>query len=500
MSRVLGFVRDLLIARQLGADALTDAFFVAFKIPNFLRRLFAEGAFSQALVPVLTESKTGGLAETRDFISKLIGPFMLLLGLITLLGIALAPLIVGLFAPGLYLNGDVFELTVSLLRVTFPYLFFISLTAFAGAILNTFGHFALPALTPILLNVSLIAASLWLAPELPVPVMALAFGVLVAGVLQWGIQLPALYRIGLLPKPRLVLRDARVNQVFRLLLPALLGASVQQINLLLNTVIASFLVSGSISWLYYSDRLLEFPLGIFGVALGTVVLPHLSRDRHENSPERYSATLDWALRWVMVVGVPASLALGLLAQPLMLTLFQSAEFSERDAEMAARSLMAYAPGLPGFMAVKVLTPAFSARQEMATPARLASFSVAANLFLSVFFAIMLSPHQWGHAGLALAVSLAACLNAVGLLAVLLKKRAYQPVSGGWSFLFRLLLASAALGVWLVYSGQHYDWVGGSGLGRMVELGRVIFIGGMVYLLGLVLTGLRPRHLVSSNRL
>lgn len=498
LSRILGFVRDLLIARQFGADALTDAFFVAFKIPNFLRRLFAEGAFSQAFVPVLTESKASGLDETRDFLGKLAGVFMLVLGLVTVLGVFLAPVLVGLFAPGLWGQGEIFDLATTLLRITFPYLFFISLTAFAGGILNTFGYFALPALTPILLNLSLIAATLWLAPECPVPVMALAIGVLIAGLLQCGVQIPALKRLGLLPKPRLIFDDTGVRRVAKLLLPALFGASVQQVNLLVNTLLASFLVSGSISWLYYSDRLLEFPLGVFGVALGTVILPHLSASQAETSGAIYSATLDWALRWVVLIGLPASLGLGILAYPLMLTLFQSAEFSFRDAEMAGRSLMGYAPGLLGFLAVKVLTPAFSARQDMSTPARIGSHAVLTNLFLSVFFAIMLSPYGWGHAGLALAVSLAAWLNAGSLLWQLVKTGAYCPGSGWWVFLVRVSLANVGMGCLLMYVAYHEPWASGSTAWRALHLGIWIPAGILLYLTGLILTGMRPRHLVLTN--
>ncbi len=499
LSRILGFVRDFLIARHFGADGLTDAFFVAFKIPNFLRRLFAEGAFSQAFVPVLSEYKATGQSETLDFLGKLVGVFMLVLGLITVLGVVLAPALISLFAPGLYLQGDVFELATLLARITFPYLFFISLTAFAGGILNTYGYFALPALTPILLNLCLIAATLWLAPECSVPVMALAIGVAGAGVLQWGVQLPVLWRLGLLPKPRLAFRDPGVRRVGRLLLPALLGASVQQVNLLLNTVLASLLMAGSISWLYYADRLLEFPLGVFGVALGTVILPHLSAHRSETSAPLYSATLDWALRWMLLIGVPASLGLGLLAHPLMLTLFHSEAFTLTDADMAGRSLMAYAPGLVAFMAVKVLTPAFSARQDMATTARIAAQSVVVNLFLSVFFAIMLSPYGWGHAGLALAVSLAAWLNAIRLLLVLIRTGAYCPGRDWWPFLLRVGLTNAVMSVLLVYLLDAIPWEHLTTIWRVLYLGGGILLAVVLYLTGLYLSGLRPRHLILPHR-
>jgi len=488
-----------LIARQFGADALTDAFFVAFKIPNFMRRLFAEGAFSQVFVPVLAGYQAAGTDAMRHFLDKLAGCFMLVLAGITLVGMVGAPVLMGLFAPGLYLKGAVFELATLLLRVTFPYLFFIALTAFAGGILNTAGHFAVPALTPILLNVCLIAACLWFADTLSVPVLALAIGVLVAGILQMAVQIPALLRRGLLPCPRPDFTDEGVRRVGRLLLPALLGASVQQINLLINTVLASLLVSGSLSWLYYSDRLLEFPLGIFGVALGTVILPHLSACPFDTADKAASATLDWALRWVILIGVPASLGLGILAEPLMLTLFEGTEFTRHDADMAARSLMAYAPGLVGFMAVKVLTPAFSARQDMTTPARVAVQVVVANLLMSVFFASMLSPYGWGHAGLALAVSLAAWFNAAALWWKLRQCGAYQPGSGWWLFLLRVGLASAAMSLLLTGVVLPLPWAAHSTLWRAAHLGLWTGGGLLTCLAGLALTGLKPRHLLIIHR-
>jgi len=495
---MLGFVRDTLIARQFGADALTDAFFVAFKIPNFMRRLFAEGAFSQVFVPVLTGYQAAGTEAMRLFLGKLAGVFMLVLAGVTVLGILMAPVLVSLFAPGLYLQGAVFDLATGLLRITFPYLFFIALTAFAGGILNTVGQFALPALTPILLNVCLIAACLWFTDTLTVPVMALALAVLIAGVLQWAVQLPALLRLGLLPRPRLDFHDAGVRRVGRLLLPAVLGASVQQVNLLVNTLLASLLIPGSISWLYYSDRLLEFPLGLFGVALGTVVLPHLSAQAPATGHQHYSATLDWALRWVVLLALPASLGLGLLARPLMLTLFGGTAFSPHDADMAARSLLAYAPGLTGFMAVKVLTPAFSARHDLITPARVGTQTVLVNLFLSGFFAIMLSPYGWGHAGLALAVSLAAGFNAITLLRHLIRHGLYQPDSGWWRFLLRVTLACVVMSLVLMQVA-HPGWDSAPGLVRFGYLSLWVLLGLSTYVLTLIATGLRPRQLIITQR-
>ncbi|MBT6078271.1 MAG: murein biosynthesis integral membrane protein MurJ, partial [Oceanospirillaceae bacterium] len=368
LSRVLGLVRDIVIASMFGAGSHADAFFVAFKIPNFLRRLFAEGAFNQAFVPVLAEiSQQGDRQLLKAMVSKVSGSLLLVLSVITVAALVAAPVLALVFAPGFADDGDKLGLTADMLRITFPYLLLISMTGFLGSLLNHAQRFAIPALTPVLLNLSLITAALWLAPQMRVPVMALAWGVLAAGILQLALQLPFVARLGLLVKPQIGFSDVRVKQVMRLMLPAMFGVSVAQINLLLDTVLASLLQTGSVSWLYYSDRLMELPLGVFGIAIATVILPGLSRRHASKSPQAFSLTLDWALRMVLIIGLPAAIALGVLAEPLIATLFHYGAMGDRDVLLSAASLRAYAFGLLAFMLVKVLAPGYFARQDMKTP-------------------------------------------------------------------------------------------------------------------------------------
>lgn len=500
VSRLLGFVRDLVIARVFGADAATDAFFVAFRIPNLLRRLFAEGAFSQAFVPVLSEYRErSGPAATALFLDRTAGTLALTLGLLSALGMLAAPLLILLFAPGFYRHPEQYGLGVEMLRITFPYLFFIGLTAFSGGIFNTLGHFAVPAFTPVFLNLAMISAALWLAPLCPQPILALAYGVLLAGVLQLGFQWPFLRKLASLPRPRLGFDDPGVRRILRLMGPAIFGVSVGQLNLLLNTLLASFLVSGSVSWLYYSDRLVEFPLGLFGVAVGTVILPHLARRHAGEDAQGFSHALDWALRWVLLIGLPATLGLLLLAEPLVYTLFQYRQFSGHDADMAARSLMAYALGLPGFIGIKVLVPAFSARQDLVTPARYGMYAVAANFLASLLLVFALAPEGWAHAGLALATSLAAGLQAGLLLVRLRRQGAYRPEPGWWGFLLRLLLAGAGMAGPLVYAAGNHPWADWTVRERALHLGLWIGVGAAAYFACLWLIGLRPRHLLLAGK-
>lgn len=499
LSRILGFARDMIIAGFFGANAGTDAFFVAFKIPNLLRRLFAEGAFAQAFVPVLSSIReAGGKASARDFIARVGGSFALILSVLTGIGALTAPLLIWLFAPGFHDNPEQYGLSVELLRITFPYLFFICLTAFAGGILNTWDQFAVPAFTPVLLNLSLIVAAVWLAPQLDKPILALGWGVCVAGVLQLAFQLPALGRLGLLPRPRIDLQDAGVRRVLKLMAPAIFGASVSQLNLLINTLIASLLTSGSISWLYYSDRLVEFPLGIFGVGLGTVILPHLSRRRARREADDFSRTIGWALRWLLLIGLPATLGLILLAEPLMFTLFQYDQFTPRDASMASRSLMAYGLGLMGFLGVKILVPGFSAREDLRTPARYGVHAVGCNLLFSVLLALVLAPSGWGHAGLALAASIAALWNAGLLLRQLLRLQVYRPETGLLIFLLRIVLGSCMMGALLIDAAGQTAWVELTASARILSLSRLIGLGLMAYVLTLAVAGLRPRHLLLAQ--
>lgn len=492
-SRILGFVRDLVLARMFGADAATDAFFVAFKIPNFLRRLFAEGAFATAFVPVLTEYKTQrGHGELKAFVDHVAGTLALVLLGVSLVGVVAAPVVVSLFAFGWYFDGQEGQLGLAaeMLRLTFPYLFFISLTAFAGGILNAHGRFAVPAFTPVLLNISLIGCALYLSPTLDRPVVALAWGVLIAGIAQLTFQLPFLHQLKLLPSPRPRRRDEGVQRIMRLMLPALFAVSVTQINLLLDTVLASFLASGSISWLYYSDRLMEFPLGVLGVALGTVILPKLSQKQAEASPEGFRRTMDWGLRATMLLGLPAALGLALLAGPMIATLFLSDVFTPDDVAMARLSLMAYAVGLPAFIMIKVLAPGYYARQDTRTPVKIAVTAMIANMVLNL---VLIFPLQ--HAGLALATSLSAYLNAGLLYRGLRREGVYVP-GPDWRRIWpALLVALVGLAVLLwAIAPPLDDWLGADVGTRAVALLTWIAAGGAVYFISLALLGVRPRHL------
>jgi putative peptidoglycan lipid II flippase len=500
LSRILGFLRDLVIARLFGADAATDAFFVAFRIPNALRRLFAEGALSMALVPVLLEHKRrGGQQAVKALVDAAAGTLAAGLLIVTALGILIAPALVLLFAPGFVQDPDQWDLATQMLRLTFPYVLFISLTALAGGVLNTYGRFGVPAFTPALLNLSLIGCAVYLAPLLERPILALAFGVLLAGVAQLAFQLPFLARLGLLPRPRINPRDPGVRRTLGRMGPAILGSSAGQINLLLGTVLASFLATGSISWLYYSDRLMELPIGILGAALGTVILPRLSQHHAAGEPEAFSRTLDWALRWMLLIGLPAAVGLVVLAGPIVATLFHSAgpedgsggAFGAHDVRMTSQSLAAYAGGLLGLLGVRVLVPAYYARQEMRAPVRVALLSVAINALLGL--ALM---RPLGHLGLALATSLAAFANAALLWWGLLRGGVYHP-SPGWGLLTGQALAAAlAMGLVLnLGSGDQAHWIALDPGERAVRLLGWILAGGGIYGLALLLTGVRPRQLL-----
>jgi len=499
LSRLLGFFRDLVIASFFGANGGTDAFFVAFKIPNFLRRLFAEGAFSQAFVPVLSQTReTAHREDLQLFVNRITGSFALVLVVLTGLGLLLSPFLVWLFAPGFRDHPDQFALTQELLEMTFPYLFFIALTALAGGLLNTFGFFALPAFTPALLNGAMIGAALWLAPRMDQPILALGIGVFLGGALQLLIQIPALIKIGLLDWPRIDFKDPGVRRVIKLMTPALFGASVSQLNLLINTFLASLLATGSISWLYYSDRLVEFPLGIFGVGLGTAILPHLAKKQSAGDLKSFSTSLDWALRWWALIGTPATLALIILAEPLMFSLFQHDQFTPEDARMGARSLMAYGLGLMGFLGVKIMVPAFSAQEDLKTPALIGSYCVAINLILSISLAFWVAPPGWGHAGLALSASLAATANAAFLAVVLIRRGTYRP-AGRWGlFGWRLLAANLLMALFLITQSRHLDWSAASGSDRLITLFLSVSGGLGVFFLTLLALGLRPRHLLISE--
>ncbi len=488
LSRVLGFVRDAVIAWLFGAKMGTDAFFVAFKIPNFLRRLFAEGAFSVAFVPVLSEYKTQrGPEEVRTLVGSVSGALGVVLLGVTALGVLAAPVLILIFAPGFEGADGQRALAAEMLRLTFPYLLFISLTALAGGVLNTFGKFGVPAFTPVFLNLSLIGAAIWLAPHMDEPVMALAWGVLVAGVVQLAFQLPFVARLRMLTWPRPLFRDPGVVRIMRLMLPALFGASVTQINLLVDIVIASFLTAGSITWLYFSDRLVEFPLGVFGIALATVILPRLSKQHAAEDPVAFSRTLDFALRWGILIGVPAALALAVLAGPILATLFQYLAFTPHDTEMAARSLVAYSVGLVGFILVKVLAPAYYSRQDTRTPVRIGVVAMLVNIVLNLILVWPLA-----HAGLALATSLAAFLNAALLYRGLLRREVYRPLPGWRALALRVALAAATMtAVLWVGAGALEQWIAWGAFDRVWHLALWVVVGAVVYFAVLLGSGWRP---------
>jgi len=490
ISRILGFIRDMLFARLFGVNSGTDAFFVAFKIPNFLRRLFAEGAFAQAFVPVLADYKEDGSKEAlKRFIDKTAGTLAIILMLVTIAGVLAAPLLIMLFAPGFMWEGGQYELAVQMLRITFPYLFFISLVAFAGGILNSHGHFAVPAFTPVFLNICMIAAAVWLSPLMPEPITALAWGVFAAGAVQLAFQVPALMRLGLMPRLQWGFKDAGVSRIMKLMLPAIFGVSITQINLLIDTLLASFLVSGSVSWLYYSDRLVEFPLGVFGIALATVILPSLSKNHASNDKLAFSRSLDWGLRLVVLIGMPASLGLLLLAEPMLSTLFQYNEFSINDVQHAGSSLMAYSVGLLGFILVKILVPAFSSRKDTKTPVRFGIYAMIANM---VFNLVLVFP--FAHVGLALATSLGAFFNASLLLKCLLKEKVYQPARGWWGYLSRISLANLGMGLGLYYFVDKTLWYQWEAFDKITHLAMAIILAALVYAIILLALGFRPAHL------
>ena len=495
VSRVLGLVRDIVLARWFGADAGMDAFFVAFKIPNFMRRLFAEGAFSQAFVPVISEYREQrGLPEVQQLVNRVAGTLLGVLSLLTVIGVLASPVLVAIFAPGfLYRDPAQFDLAALMLRMTFPYLLLVSLVAFAAGILNTYGRFAAASFAPVWLNVVLIGAAILVSPRLAQPELALAGGVFVAGVVQILFLLPSLRRVGLFPRPQWGMRDTGVRRIMKLMLPGIIGSSVAQINLLFDTLIASFLVAGSVSWLYYSDRLVEFPLGVFAIALATVILPSLSRSHATDSTTEFSRTVDWGLRLVLLIAVPSATGLFLLARPMLATLFNYGDFNAADVDMAGLSLMAYTVGLPAFMLIKILAPAFYSRKDTRTPVRIAIVALLTNMGLNLMFVVPLVileiPGQ--HAGLALATSLAAWVNAGLLYRMLRKQQVYRPQTGWRQFLLQLGLAGAVLGAVLFWGTPAMPvWLDWSVWSRVSGLFIWIVVGAGAYFIALHLAGLR----------
>ena len=489
VSRILGFVRDTVIARVFGAGLATDAFFVAFRIPNLLRRLFAEGAFSQAFVPILAEYRTrNGAGETKLLVDRVATALSLAVLLVSILGILAAPWIIYASAPGFSATPEKFELTVAMLRVTFPYLLFISLVSLAGGILNTWSRFAIPALTPTLLNVSFIFCALLLAPYFRPPVMVLAWAVLGGGVLQLALQLPYLARIGMLPRLRPDFSDPGLRRILRLMGPAVFGVSIAQVSLLINTIFASFLANGSVSWLYYADRLMEFPTGLLGVALSTVLLPSLSKYYSSDATEAYSHLLDWGLRLTLLLALPAAVALALLAVPLISTLFHYGHFSVEDVWMTRRALVAYSIGLVGLILVKVLAPGFYARQNIRTPVKIAVITLVSTQLMNL---VLIGPLK--HAGLALAIGLGACLNAGLLFYKLRQHRIYQPQPAWGRFAWKLTLALLAMAAVLWgATGSEAWWLAAAWQKRFAGLLGIVCLGAAVYFATLWLLGFRVK--------
>ncbi|MDN5781442.1 MAG: murein biosynthesis integral membrane protein MurJ [Luteimonas sp.] len=522
LSRISGLVRDQVYAAVFGASPAMDAFVVAFRIPNFMRRLSAEGSFSMAFVPVLAEYKSKhGHGAVKELVDRVAGTLTAFLLVLTAAAVLLAPWIMPLFAPGFGADTEQGRLAAEMLRITFPYALFISLASLAGGILNSYDRFAIPALSPVLMNLSMITAALCGAPLLQSwgydPVLALAWGVFAAGILQLAFQLPSLAKLGLLPRPRWGAAHAGVRRIMKLMVPTLFGASVAQVNLLLNTIMASFLIGGSVTWLYYTDRLLEFPLGMFGVAIGTVILPHLSSRHASTDPQGFSKALDWGFRLCLLIGVPACLGLILCAEPLIATLFQHGNFGAHDTAMARLSLVAQATAVPAFLLVKVLAPAFYSRQDTRTPVKAAVVSVAGNALFTValmaglllltgvgqeameasggrpFAALGRIPGA--HACLALAIALAGWLNAIQLWWYLRRARVYAVQPGWKSFLRQLAVAAVALVVVVAaILWQWQDWTTWPWWERIWRLAVVVGAGAFAYAAALWLQGIRPRDL------
>ncbi len=498
MSRILGLVRDVVFARFFGATIVMDAFIVANRIPNMLRRFFAEGAFSQGFVPVMARYKENNdHTESRQLVDAVAGTLGLVLFLVTLIGVVAAPLLVLIVAPGFIGEDGRFDLATAMLRFTFPYLFFVSMTAFAGGILNTYGKFGAPAFTPVILNIVLIASALWLSPQMEEPGMALAYGVFAAGIVQLLFQIPFLAKIHAVPRPKWRPRHPGVKRIGALMLPAIFGSSVAQINVLLGGAIASLLGVGKVSLLYFSDRLMEFPLGLFGIALATVTLPTLSRQAANSSMREFSNTVDWSMKLVVLIAVPAAIGLILLAEPLVATIFFGGEFTRFDVQMTALSLQAFALGLIGFSFVKILAPAYFAREDTKTPVKAGLMALVVNFVLSVVLAYTLTRAGYvgAHAGLALAISVAAILNA-WLLYNGLRKDKVVVHSPGWSsLLLRFFGANAAMTVVIVRMQRPLEWWIDAGfLHRSFRLGAVVAAGALVYFVALILLGLRPSQL------
>ncbi|MDK2123838.1 murein biosynthesis integral membrane protein MurJ [Chitinimonas sp. DQS-5] len=489
LSRILGFVRDAIIARYFGAGLATDCFNVAFRLPNLLRRIFAEGAFSQAFVPVLAEYKNQrGETATRILVADVAGVLSAILALVSILGVVAAPWVIYLTAHGLTEKPGGFELATSLLRITFPYIFLISLASLVGSVLNTYNRFTVPAVTPTLFNVASILCALFLAPHLDIPIHALAWGTLLGGVMQLGFQLPFLHKVGMLVWPRLAWKDPAVWRIIKQMAPLMFSVSVAQISLVINTQFASALREGSVSWMYYADRLMELPSGVLGAALGTILLPSLAKLHAKDDSSEYSAMLDWGLRLCLLLSLPAAVALAVLAYPLIGSLFQYGKFGDFDASMTAQALIAYSIGLLGLIAVKILAPGFYARQDTRTPVKIAVITLICTQLMNLLFYKPLA-----HAGLSLSIGLAATLNAYLLLRALRKQNIYQPSAGWFGFLAKLLFAVVVMAI-VLWFGAHWlgSWQTGAMWLRCSKLLGLCAAGAGIYFACLGLCGFRPR--------
>jgi putative peptidoglycan lipid II flippase len=485
-----------LISRIFGVSAATDAFNVAFRIPNLLRRLFAEGAFQQAFVPILADTRArAGDAGMRHLVNHVAGVLFWTLLVVSIAGAVAAPALVWVIASGLANQPQTFELATTMTRWMFPYILCMSLVALSAGVLNTFKRFAVPAITPVLLNLSFIACALWLAPRMATPILALALAVVIGGVLQLAFQVPALYRLRMLPRPAnpvVGLRDENVRRILRLMLPAVFAVSVAQLSIIINTNIASHLTTGSVTWLAFADRLMEFPTALLGVALGTVLLPSLSAAFAEQRSADYGRLLDWGLRLTLLLALPAAAGLGLLAEGLVAVLFQGGKFSWHDVQQTALALVGYAIGLIGLIAVKILAPGYYAQRDIRTPVKIAVCALVATQLANLGLVPLL-----GHAGLALSVSLGACANAALLFAGLWRRRVFLPQPGWGGFALRLAIALSAMIGWLLWMRVVVDWQASQGqwAARALLLAAIITAAGAIYFAALWLLGFRPRDFV-----
>lgn len=489
ISRLFGVIRDIIFAHYLGYGGATDCFFIAFKIPNFMRRIIAEGAFSQAFIPILSEYKECRTEhETTDFIRNIYGTLGATMLIVASIGMIATPVLAMIFTPAWFFNDyQKYQMTAQLLKFTIPYMFFISMVACCGSILNTYGKFAVSAFTPVLLNICLICATIWLAPNFETPQIGVACGVLIAGVVQLTFQLPFLYKLKLLTWPAFGWTHIGIKKVIKLMLPSIIGSSASQINMLIGSILASTLISGSVSWLYYSDRLMEFPVGIIGITLGTVILPKLSKDHISKTTERFSKTMDFSLQIAVLITLPSVIGLIMLAEPLIATIFGHGKIDQYGIEMASKSLIAYACGIIGFILVKVLSPAFYARHDAKTPMKFGIYSVIINIILSIILIFPLA-----HTGLALATSIAAITNAAFLLLALLKQGIYKPQISWKKFLIKTTTANLILAIFLSFTPGANEWVSWGIPQKVITLAGLIAAGILLYLLTTILLKAFPK--------